>query len=246
MTTRDDALIAELQRLGHEIPVHVPEPGLATAVLERVRQAEAPRDPAVGLRIRVARVAVAVLAVLVALLAMPPVRAAVAEWFGFAGVAVRSGPDLGSDAPPPEAVDGSLSVGEAAELVAFDVLVPSALGEPGAVAVSSDRRVMSMTWSTDDGPVRLDQFDGRLDFTIAKTSPGVQYAAVGGGDALWFDRPHEVVVLDEDDTPRTETARLAGHTLIWPVGNTTMRLEGDLELAEAVAIADSATAYAGD
>ena len=47
--------------------------------------------------------------------------------------------------------------------------------------------MVSMGWTTDDGPVRLDQFDGRLDFTIAKTSPGVEYANVGGSDASSFN-----------------------------------------------------------
>jgi hypothetical protein len=49
-----------------------------------------------------------------------------------------------------------------------------------------------------------------------------------------------VVLLDPDGSRRTETARLAGHTLIWPRGDTTLRLEGDLTLEEAVRIAESA------
>jgi len=43
----------------------------------------------------------------------------------------------------------------------------------------------------------------------------------------------------------TESARLAGHTLIWPVGHLTLRLEGDLPLERAVEIAESAAPYAG-
>jgi hypothetical protein len=117
------------------------------------------------------------------------------------------------------------------------------LGEPDDVEVSADRVIVSMSWSTDDGPVRLDQFDGRLDFRIAKTSPGVQYARVGETDALWFERPHEVVILDDQERPRTETARLAGHTLIWPAGDVTLRLEGDLSLEQAVEIGSSAAPY---
>ena len=111
-----------------------------------------------------------------------------------------------------------MTVAEAAGLVDFVPQVPAELGEPDAVDVSDDRVIVSMSWSTADGVVRLDQFDGRLDFGIAKTSPGVQYARVGDTDALWFERPHEVVILDDQDRPRTETARLAGHTLIWPAG----------------------------
>jgi hypothetical protein len=157
---------------------------------------------------------------------------------------VERGPDLGDDAPPPPSLEGGLTVAQAAAMVAFPVWVPAELGGPDAVEVSEDARIVSMEWSTEDGQVRLDQFDGRLDFTIAKTSPGVIYAAVGGVDALWFERPHEVVVLDEEGQRRTESARLAGHTLIWPAGDVTLRLEGDLSLDRAVEIGESAAPYA--
>jgi hypothetical protein len=131
-------------------------------------------------------------------------------------------------------------VAQAADSVSFPVLAPRALGRPDAVEVAADRRLVSMTWSLDGSVVRLDQFDGTLDFTVAKQSPTVQYAAVGEADALWFEEPHEVALLDPDGTRRSASARLAGHTLIWPSGATTLRLEGELGLAEAVAIAESA------
>ena len=79
--------------------------------------------------------------------------------------------------------------------------------------------------------VRLDQFDGRIDYTIAKTAPDVSYARWTAADALWFDEPHEVTLLHADGSPVTHAARLAGHTLIWQDGATTLRLEGDLSLA---------------
>ena len=53
------------------------------------------------------------------------------------------------------------------------------------------------------------------------------------------------MILDDQDRPRTETARLAGHTLIWPVGDVTLRLEGDLSLERAVEIGSSAAPYDG-
>jgi hypothetical protein len=260
--TDHDTLVEDLARLGRGAPVPPPSAHLATAVLERVATlpTPAPAEPAPWVR-RVTdavtdrvtdlgsrwqrRVVVAVVALLVALLATPPVRAAVADWFGFAGVIVQRGPSTGDDAPPPPAVDDALTVAEAAELVAFTPMVPGELGEPDAVDVSADRVILSMSWSTAAGPVRLDQFDGRLDFRIAKTSPGVLYANVAGNDALWFEEPHEVVILDDAGRPRTESARLAGHTLIWPVGDVTMRLEGDLSLDRAVEIGSSTVPYDG-
>ena len=46
------------------------------------------------------RAGVAVIALLVALLATPPVRAAVADWFGFAGVIVQRGPSATATSTP--------------------------------------------------------------------------------------------------------------------------------------------------
>ena len=130
---------------------------------------------------------------------------------------------------------------EAGDAVDFTVWVPTELGVPDGVEVSADRRIVSMTWSGDqDGVVRLDQFDGSLDFSIAKRAPRVFYASVGGTDALWFEEPHEVVLLEPDGDRRSESARLAGHTLIWQDGGTTLRIEGDLTLDRAVEIAESA------
>ena len=253
MTPHDlDRLVDDLTQLGHDIPVAPPSPTLASAVLVRVAALPVPaatstpsyRDLADGaVRWRRA-LAVAVVAVLVALLATPPVRAAVADWFGFAGVIVQRGSVDEDDAPPPPRVDdGRMTVARASDLVDFTTLVPTELGEPDDVEVSPDRVFVSMSWDTAAGPVRLDQFEGRLDFRIAKTSPGVQYASVAGVDALWFEEPHEVVILDEQEQPRTETARLAGHTLIWPLDDITLRLEGDLSLERAVEIGASATPY---
>ena len=126
-------------------------------------------------------------------------------------------------------------------MVAFTVSVPEELGDPDGVEVSPDRRMVSMSWTTDqEGVLRLDQFDARLDFSVLKTAPDVFYAAVNDTDALWFEEPHEVALLEPDGTQVTHSARLAGHTLIWMEGGVTLRLEGDVELSRAVDIAESA------
>ena len=180
--TDHDTLVDDLALLGRAITVPSPSAGLATAVQQRVAtlpHADLDRPGPCGSGVSGdrgsrwrGRVAVAGVALLVALLATPPVRAAVADWFGFAGVIVQRGPDRAEDAPPPPAVDDEMTVAEAAGLVDFVPQVPAELGEPDAVDVSDDRVIVSMSWSTADGVVRLDQFDGRLDFGIAKTSPG--------------------------------------------------------------------------
>jgi hypothetical protein len=183
---------------------------------------------------------VAAAAILVTLLATPPVRATVADWFSFGGVLVQRGsPAPGTVSPPPTVAQGR-SLSEAADVVDFPVWLPAELGVPDGVEVSADRRMVSMSWTTgEQDVVRLDQFDARLDFTVAKRAPGVYYASVGGTDALWFEEPHEVVLIEPDGSRRTESARLAGHTLIWQVGFTTLRLEADVSRERAVEIAES-------
>lgn len=247
------ALVADLLALGRTVPVTAPGPALATRVRDEVALMPVPGRAAPsraratgGLRDRLAgrrrAVAAVGLAVLVGLAAAPPVRAAVADWFGFAGVLVHRGAGpAASTAPAPPPADGGTTLAQARRLVAFEPVVPRALGHPDDVEVSDDRRVLSMTWTGPDGALRLDEFDGRLDYTFAKSAAGVQFTEVGGDFALWFAAPHEVVWLDRDGTPRTGTARLAGHTLIWEHrARTTLRLEGDVSLSRAREIAGSA------
>jgi hypothetical protein len=251
-----DDLVRDLTRLGRAIEPPASPERLATAVMDRVTslppratavsrwshwRGQVARGVVANLDSRRRRIALVVAAVLVALLATPPVRAAVFDWFGFGGVVVERGTPGPGPAPPPPEVTGDSSLSEAGDAVDFTVWVPTELGAPDGVEVSADRRIVSMTWSDDqDGVVRLDQFDGRLDFSLAKRAPRVFYASVDGTDALWFEEPHEVVLLEPDGDRRAESARLAGHTLIWQDGSTTLRIEGDLDLVRAVEIAESA------
>ena len=236
-----DVLVADLEALGRA--VRAPDDGavLTAAVMTRVTALPAPSTAGLRLRRPRRRLVLVVTAVLLALLVTPPVRAAVADWFGFAGVVVRHDPSpQPSHAPPPPTAGTTMSLDQARRLVSFQVAVPADLGAPDGVEVSADHRVLSMTWSEPaTGTVRLDQFDGRIDYAFAKSAPGVEFTSVSGATALWFDRPHRVVLLGPDGSRRRETARLGGQTLIWERAATTLRLEGELSQQQAIAIAES-------
>jgi hypothetical protein len=263
----DDELVADLRALGRSsdpatedpaitdpaelVPAELGSAGLVSAVMARIGEAPAPAVPRRGsarssraggpLRGRRA-VVVAVLVALFALLGVPGVRAAVTGWFGFDGVVVhqRPGPAPTSAPPPPTAAAG-LSLDSARSLVRFRPVVLTALGPPAGVEVAADRRLLSMSWpGGPGGTVRLDQFDGRLDYTFAKVSGDAEWTSVNGETALWFARSHEVVVLDAEGHPRTATARTAGPTLVWEFEGTVLRLEGRFDQAQAVALARSA------
>jgi hypothetical protein len=236
-----DDLIRDLEALGRVVDAPTPSESLAVAVLERLPAAPPVRAVAAGARRRRVAVAVAVAVGLLALLAAPPVRAAIADWFGFGGVRVERGdPRTTTTNPTPPTVSPGGSLAQAAATVDFAVSVPDALGAPDAVEVSADHRIVSMSWETEEeGVLRLDEFDATLDFSVLKVARDVRYAAVNDVDALWFEEPHEVALLEPDGTQVAHSARLAGHTLIWMTDGVTLRLEGDVELGRAVEIAES-------
>ena len=176
----------------------------------------------------------AVAGLLIVLALTPPVRAAVADWFG---VIVRSGEPVEKE-PIPRA-EPSLSLAEARALISFEPVEPGNLGAPDGIEVSPDGRVLSMTWSDAEGDViRLDQFSGVQPIFLKESQQAAEVVDVGATTALWFDGPHHVVRLDEAGREYVETARSAGPTLIMPIGEVTIRIEG-LDRAAAIDMARS-------
>ncbi|HVK24282.1 MAG TPA: hypothetical protein VM677_23250 [Actinokineospora sp.] len=242
MTEPTDPLARELRALGADLPVSEPSATLTAAVMARVAAEPVPARPTriTGWIKAKWRALVSLLTGLVLVAALtPPVRAAVAEWLGFGAVEVRTstGAPPTTTQPPPTA-GGGLTVEQARSMVDFDVVVPTELGPPSGIEVSADRVVVSMSWT--NGPVRLDQVGARLAPYFVKTVwDQIKFTTVRGGEALWLEGPHRVVVQSPDGTQRDEPARLAGNTLIWQAGGVTLRLEGDLDRARAVEIAES-------
>jgi hypothetical protein len=178
----------------------------------------------------------AVAALLIVLALTPPVRAAVVDWFG---VIVRSGPAAESQPVPP--ADSSLTMTEARGLVRFEPVEPGTLGTPDGLEVSSDGMVLSMTWSSAEGAVtRIDQFAGVVPTYLKESQHAAEQIDLGGTAALWFDGPHQVIRIDESGREQVETARSAGPTLIVPVGDLTIRIEG-LDRTAAIDVARSLT-----
>jgi len=260
--SRYDVLIADLRTLGRSAPTLDRDPArpdpatteLTTAVMARLADAPPPRPAGrwqrlgqqaiASARRRRRQLMIATAVVLLGCLGVPGVRAAVIDWFTFDGVNVRIQPTPSpsvTQAPPPPTVHGTVSMERARTLVEFQPVMLTALGPAQGIEVSADRRLLSLTWNGQNGATtRLDQFDGKLDYVFFKTAPDVEWTSVGGTSAMWFDKPHEVVILDAAGNRRTETARLAGHTLIWEYAGTVLRLEGDFSLERAVEIAGSA------
>ncbi|MFF7201880.1 hypothetical protein [Streptomyces sp. NPDC008141] len=186
--------------------------------------------------------------VLVVLVLTPPVRAAVADWFGFGGVDVRydpSAPPLG-DAQPPWCAE-AVPQAEAERRAGFRALVPPGLGTPDAVSVvagPAGRSVISMCWRERGRTVRLDQFPAALDLGYAKQARLMpEWVTLTDGTGLWFEEPHllRFGMTDARGEQWTQAERTAGPTLLWTTagGRTTLRLEGVAALARAKEIAES-------
>lgn len=225
-----DALERRLAELADDLRVPVPD-GLDTAVMSRIGSAR-PRS-------RWRRwVAGLVLGLLGGGVVVSPVGATIREWLGFHGVAVESG-DPATGTPVVPTASGPLGLEQAAAAVGFTPVVPPALGPPDGVEVSADALVVSLSWSTDSGTLRLDQFRGSVEPLFWKTAPGAVRVTVSDGDALWLPTAHEVTVMSAEGDVRQLPSRLAAPTLVWLDGDLTLRLEGDLDLEEATAIAES-------
>ena len=210
-------------------------PDLAEAVLARLDEPR--RTP------RRWTAAVAAGAVLVAGLGFSPqVRAFAADLLERAGIELSDEePDASRtpDQPLPSTRDSDLA--RAADEAAFPLSVPAALGEPVAVTVADEGRVVSMSWR--GGDVVLDQFDGTFGPVFEKQVGGLDIREVdlGGTPGWWIPGPHDLLYVDRDGKVVSATARLAGRTLIWEnADGVTFRLEVQgLTRGEAVAIARS-------
>lgn len=245
-----DQLEAELGALARAIASPEPPSDLAQKVLARLdqpkrRELETLLRRFVRSRRRV--VAVIIAALIVALALTPPVRAAVAELFRIGGVVMRSAPTpiAPGQSPDPLPTTGQqVTLEQARTMINFTLGVPEELGRPDRVTVSSDRRVVGMTWGTGASAVHLDQFDGSVSWLFVKESQQTpEWVQIGGEQGAWFPDAHKIIYVDRDGDERTEEARLAGRTLVWqrdaPPDEITLRLEGNLDQDRAVEIAES-------
>ncbi|WP_290866601.1 RNA polymerase sigma factor [Hamadaea sp.] len=184
-----------------------------------------------------------VIATVLTVVFVPPVRTAVADVvtsiLRLGGVEVRRGEPAPSIAPTPSPLPNLTSgdLARARAQAAFPIGVPAALGDPQRVELADPGpdghpRVVTLVYSG----VRLDEFDGQLDLAFSKTADGVEWV---GADMIWVSKPHPIVYVDRWGRSHQETARLSGPCLVWQRGSVTYRLEGVPTIDEALRIARS-------
>ncbi|PZS08955.1 MAG: hypothetical protein DLM70_02040, partial [Chloroflexi bacterium] len=228
----DAELESALADLGHHLS-YPPTPDLSGAVcahLERHPQRQRSFQAIISLR-AVLLPALAAIAILASVLAFSPdARSAVASWFHFAGVQIKSG------TLPPGPLGHNLALGERVSLadarnrVSFHVVVPvlPGLAKPDEiyVGVAHSQESVALVYRARHGFPRaattgagllIIEFQKR--FFDAKRLPiqtNLEEVRFDGSFGLWLAGvPHVVYYEDNHGTLLPDTIRLAGNVLVW-------------------------------
>ncbi len=200
-----------------------------------------------------------VLILVVSLVAVPDVRAAADEFLRLRGIdifrtAVTPSAPATSAAPlfPGERV----TLEEARRRAPF-LRVPAdpRLGAPDHVYIDQTRagdRVTLVYVSRAGIPASRDAgvsavvvvFRGRVDEAlfgkVATAGTRIDEVGIDGGRGFWLEgEPHQFFYRDAAGNLWPETLRLAGNTLLWEQGDTTLRLEAQVSRNDALRIATS-------
>jgi hypothetical protein len=266
--------MADLERRLHALSGEAfpPAPDVRAAVAVRIAAADpaahAAREAAAGARTRAGgrllgappqarrrALALALALVLVpsaAIAAVPGTRHAVLDWLGLAHVRVERVPRV----PPlpvlnrPELGARVASAAAAGRRAGLAVVVPRALGAPGAVYVSSDG-VVSLGYEPRPGLPRDPHTGFALLITelrarglpdyFAKTAgPRTRVEPVriaGARGAFLSGEPHGLLIEQDDGRVRDLPPRLAGNTLAFERGKLVVRLEARFDRGAAIALA---------
>lgn len=259
----DEQLESALRELGATLR-YPPTSDLLPAVRARITQPV--KRPSLWDALRVPRFAyapaLATLAIiLVAALALQPgVRATAVEVLGLRGIELFRAPTppAASPAGSPRLGDARRvgSVGEAAALADIRVLVPAALGAPDEVYVRDEQYLgggVVLVYLSRPG-IPVSQFAG-VSVLVTEMRGSVEPALFGkvlppgtqaeevqinGARGYWLTgAPHTVFYRDASGNAIAETLRLAGNVLLWEQGDLLLRIEAQIDRADALRIATS-------
>jgi hypothetical protein len=223
-------------------------PGAVAGRLDHVERVPRPAPHRFRLRRPLALALAALLVLAAGAAAIPGVRDPVLELFGLRSVRVERVPRLPFAPHPGDrlALGARASIAAARRRLGFEPVVPAALANP---AVYAD-------FIPPGGQLGLVYRGGRLLLTEIKGDLQFQYLRkflppttkitpvdIGGERGIWLHGGrHEFAYQDADGQIRTDSARLAGDTLLWRHGRLLLRLEGARSEAEALTIARSVRA----
>jgi hypothetical protein len=228
--------MAELERDLREVGrllAFPPEPDLVPRVRARLGET-APRERFFARR-RALVLALAVLAVAIgAAFAVPPARTEILRFFHIGGETIERVPTL-PNAPrlsPISGLDGPMSVEDATDRAGFNLILPPKHGglyaDDGIVATYIAPRVVLTEARSDLG----------LSKKIASQATRIEPLLVNDHNGMWIaGAPHVFMYFDSQGRDRSKRVRVAGNTLVWAYGSVTLRIEGPITRARALALA---------
>jgi hypothetical protein len=191
-----------------------------------------------------------------AAMAVPPARTAILEFFGLRGATVQRVDSLPTVPTQPEtpAPGSELLLGEPVPVEDARPRV-SSLGLPDAAYLAEEDygRRLTLVYGPGDGVPRsqytgvgilVTVFDGAIDTRyldkMVDADTVVEQLTVDGNRALWLEGgPHFVVFRTENGQIGEDVGRLAGNTLLLEHDGMLVRIEGQIDRARAIEIAES-------
>jgi len=189
-----------------------------------------------------------VLAALVAVLAVPPARTAIFDWLGIGGARIVRVDELPAVSPTPgiELLGEPMSLDEARMRAGFAFAdPPEGEREPDRILVAPGMRVTYVWRDGDDVRLLVTQFPGDatdpgLVKKLVSSATSIDMADLDGRRALWLEGgPHVVLFVAPDGNVRDDLGWLAGNTLLVEADGVTLRIEADVERADAIELARS-------
>jgi hypothetical protein len=255
----DERFEAMVRALARALP-YPPTPDLARGWRAPARVGAGRFSP------RLAWVIVILLVMVGSLLAVPQVRAALIEFFQLGGVRIYFAPTPTPTMPPftgtPRPIltpriseatptptflpsllnlSGETTLEDAEAKAGFSLLLPPDDGPPDRIFYQNIDRgpLVILVWldPADPNRVRLSLHQMRCEVCVEKIEPTIlATTTVNGQFAIWAEGPY-LVRLNNGDM---DFRRLVeGQVLIWEADGITYRLETELSMEEAVAIAES-------
>ncbi|HZB75437.1 MAG TPA: hypothetical protein VE526_04365 [Solirubrobacteraceae bacterium] len=178
----------------------------------------------------------ALVAVVAGVMAVEPARSAVLEWLGLKSVKIERREPTATPGPSLR-LGPEISAEQARRLLPGLAAPPAALGGPDAIHALGGGLAFVY-----DGPLLVQRFEARVGRFIEKAVGGgarLERLRVGGDPAYWIEGAHGFAyrrqgVIDFEDQ------RIAGNTLLVErAGGELLRIEGDVDRARAIEIADS-------
>jgi len=229
-----------------------PTPDVAGEVRAHLLREGRPRAAGQRRRQRLALAGLLVAMLLAGLLAVPQVRAAVIRALRIGAIRILEGEAAPTPGTPGTALPqsemapelaGETTLAEAQRQAGFPVRLPAYppdLGAPDGVYFQEmGGPVVVLVWMDRERPeqVRLALHQlGPGTFADKVQPPVVEETTVGGSLAAWTEGPY---LLELRGGSVDVTRLVTGHVLVWAEGGVTYRLESDLDLEEAVRIAES-------